>query len=451
MRPFFAGTLLLLFSCVAAAQVVEIDTRAAAIVTPAPLDVRNRDAVTVRVRHTPILKCQVETKPEALKDEPNVVGLMLQLAGKLFAGGGDSSCPQRISPPQKDDVAAQIDAQLERFQGLVAALRSDREKYYERHRLIAERVRALARCKTANSQDACGANFQTVRRDLETDLKLLLDNVPPSTESAVLLLEVLKKALASRLSTAAGPIGEPGKDWLSNAVARLDCHARLLESVLEQRKLLLGAREEMRKALEVITALQTATDETQVSLRRERESKVVATLTCTNRLTKEIDVSPLSFVIVYHDRGPFVVSAGLLYSFGDKRLIGTQAVRTGVAGDGVITYRAEVAETDSAKYQIVPFTFFNWLPIQPAKIDLGLAAGLGLNANNGGKQIEYLLGGVVGSRNVYVVFGVHRLRRPEPARGFVIGDVLPEKVTTVPIERDTKNVLGIALTYKMPF
>ena len=129
---------------------------------------------------------------------------------------------------------------------------------------------------------------------LEQNLKNQLNQAPPSTEEAALLTDVLKKALAARLAkdkTTPGPA-----NWLSNATGRLTCYARLLENILELRKLMLTARDELRKSFETVVALKTQRRLTTVLLRREREAKVTATATCTNILTKQPDVSAITFI-----------------------------------------------------------------------------------------------------------------------------------------------------------
>jgi hypothetical protein len=453
-QPLLLLIVLLLFGAhPALSQTIEIDTRVPNIAPPPPLDVRNRDAVGVRIHHLPILQCKIDTKAEPLREEPNPILTILQAASKIFAGGAVSrttSCPTPIAPPSGDQEARRIETQLGRLAGVVDTLISDPQKYYERHEALVARIRAFSRCQLRDGSPACDpAQFEGHRKALETDLNLFLDDVPPSTDAAAFLVEVLKKSLGARLATDEST--PDGNDWLSNAVLRLECYARAFERVLERRKIVLASREEMRKALETLVALRAARVETVVQLRREHESRVTATATCTNRFTKEVDVPAINFVITYHDRPALFVSAGLAYSTGDKRTIGSQAVRTGVDSNGAVTFRNEIAETDSAEYQVVPFTFLSWMPLQGRHVDVGVAAGIGLNANNGGKQVECMVGPSVGYRNVYVVVGVHRLRRPEPGGGFSEGDVLPSGFPGVPIRRDVRNVLAVALTYKLPF
>lgn len=450
---WIVGVFSLSLPLVARAQVIQIDTRQAAIAVPEPLDVGNRDAVTVKIQHLPVLQCRVETKPEPLKPEPNALATILGVATKLF-GAGAAACPQPVAPPAGDAEALRIETQLGRLSELVAALDRAKEPYRVSHDALMPRIKNFGRCQKADGSPACNdaAQFRTERDLLVATIEGLLNDVPPSTEAAALLADVVKKSLAVRLTTnpTAAPAAGTG-DWQANAMARLDCYSKTLEVVIERRKLLLAARDELRKILDVLATLATPTFETVVALRREHESKVTATATCTNRFTKEVDVSAITFVITYHDRPRLVASAGLLYSFGDKRQIGTHAVRTGLNADSQVTFRTEIAETESSAYQIVPFTFLNWLPIQRAQVDFGLAVGLGLNQNNGGKQIEYMVGPSIGFRNVHLVAGVHRLRRPEPGGGFALGESLPEKFPAVPIRREVQNVLGISLTYKLPF
>ena len=64
MRFVVGGLVILLFPSWAASQSISIDTTKDPIATPTPLDVRNRDVVTVNIKHVPIVECKVETGPD---------------------------------------------------------------------------------------------------------------------------------------------------------------------------------------------------------------------------------------------------------------------------------------------------------------------------------------------------------------------------------------------------
>jgi hypothetical protein len=53
-------------------------------------------------------------------------------------------------------------------------------------------------------------------------------------------------------------------------------------------------------------------------------------------------------------------------------------------------------------------------------------------------------------KEVAIEIGAHLGSLQQAANGFAEGDVLPDKVTTVPTSRQRKNRLAIGLTYRLP-
>ena len=202
-------------------------------------------------------------------------------------------------PPARDDDAAVITAPLTRLAGIMDGLETSTDNSFKIYQAVATRLRGFARCRDVNVATAAetpicdtDSSFEQPRALLEQNLRDLLGQAPPSTEEAALLTDVLKKALTARLAKDTTPPGPA--NWLSNATSRLTCYARLLENMLELRKLMLTARDELRKSFETVVALKTQRRLTTVLLRQSVSDGHRGIATCPPMSSRSSQMSPRS-------------------------------------------------------------------------------------------------------------------------------------------------------------
>lgn len=419
---------------------------------PTPVRVNNGTAVTVTGAKSPFSTCTVTTKREELKPEPNPIGQFLKLlagAAPIPASLADEACPAPagVAIPD-DDEARRIEAALANIRTNLNQSHTEVTQARTQHEGTATRVSRFINCRGADGVTNICTNettLDTQKTEVGAEVLGRLNSPLPVVESVTLQIDSLKKVLAERYKTP-----RPGEEaWLAGVNSRLDCFAKHLAALNQSLAALKTVRAELETFSDLLAAHQTSFKYSKV-LPEDNDAKVSGTVTCTNFFTKQVTVEAIPFTVTYQNIPRASVTAGVLFSTLEKRVVGTQAERTGTAADGTPTFRTIFADTDRSSNQLVPFSFFNVYLSGTRRMNLNLTGGVGVNPNNGKNQAEFFLGGAVGFNNVYIQFGGHIGRWQELGGGFRLGETVPDKFTGVPIERRYTMRPAIGISYRIP-
>jgi hypothetical protein len=158
----------------------------------------------------------------------------------------------------------------------------------------------------------------------------------------------------------------------------------------------------------------------------------------------------MSIVVTFSSPPRFVATGGLLYSSVGKLQFGTQPVKTGVDATGTATVETRILESDRTNTQIVPISLLHGRLGTRGQLSAYATLGIGLNANNGSKQVEYFLGVSGSIRDVFISVGRHYARQQALANGFAVNDLVPEKFAGLPVVRRSENDWSLVLSYRLP-
>ena len=418
------------------------------------LEVDDDTLVFVDIAKTTFQACTVETKTEPLPPPTNPLGVVLSLLNPFVGGAAPPPPPPPAAVPPAD---AGLDAQLKQLeQDAVQALT---EANTQRDDLRSALLNVSASLTCAG--DAC-ANVALARTRLATlrgSLGMLVDTPAVSVTLLAARLAPLSKALIDKPA----PQTPAETQWRNEAFRRVDDIQRMLDAITDRRGVMAKVKEAINPLLERIDTFTPSTTQS-VPIATARNAKTSITVKCVNVVTQqpkiylavgppvtETDVPPVTTTVTYTEMPWATVTAGILYSQLDKRQVGAAPFRTGTDSAGVATSERRVLEIDHGKTQIAPFTFLNVALCHCRDLTPAAVLGFGLNTNNGGKVLEYFLGGGVIIHGRYgIEIGRHYGNRQEPANGFRLNDVLPDKVTTLPTTRERDGGLAIALTFKVP-
>jgi hypothetical protein len=419
---------------------------------PKPVRVNNGTVVTVAGSKSPISACTVATKREELKPEPNPIGQFLKLlagAAPIPSALADDECPAPAGVPvPDDDEARRIEAALANIRANLNQSHTEVTQARTQHEATATTVNRFTNCRGADGvANICAdaATFDMRKTEVRSEVVGRLNSPLPVVESVALQIDSLKKVLAERYK--APRAGE--ETWLAGVNSRLDCFAKHVAALSQSLAALKTVRAELETFSKLLDDHQTSLTYSKV-LPEDNDAKVSGTVTCTNFFTKQVAVEAIPFTVTYQNIPRASVTAGVLFSTLDKRVVGTQAERTGTAADGTPTFRTAFADTDRSSNQLVPFSFFNVYLSGTRRMNLNLTGGVGVNPNNGKNQAEFFLGGAVGFNNVYIQFGGHIGRWQELGGGFRLGETVPDEFPGVPIERRYTMRPAIGLSYRIP-
>jgi hypothetical protein len=421
-----------------------------------PRDVDNDTLVVVDIQKTTFQACTVDVKTEPIAPPANPIGLALA-ALNPFVGGAPTVAEHHPTPPS-DDIG--LDTEVNALVADATAALEDVQVQRRDTRAALLAVPGRLAC-TNGTDNPCNNPMQAAARlkALREDLGRLLDapEVPVAGLNARLM--PLQKALDDKIGSAKGDEAL----WLSDALARLDKAQRTIDAITDRRQAIDKSKAALAPLVERLETFVPATQQS-VPLAVARDAKTTLTIKCLDAITQEqqvyakqgsdvqrLDIPALTTTVTYTNVPWASVTAGALYSTLDKRQVGVSTVKTGTDDTGTVTFQRQVAVTDHAKTQVMPFTFLNIAVYRSRLWTPALVAGFGLNPNNGGKVLEYFLGaGLIVHKEVAIEIGAHLGSLQQAANGFAEGDVLPDKVTTVPTSRQRKNRLAIGLTYRLP-
>ena len=406
--------------------------------------------VVVEIRKTTFQSCTVDTKAERLAAAPNPIGQALAVLSP-FIGAAARAATRVAAPPG----AEALDRELASLEADAASSLQEVNTQRQTARDTLLSVRAMLACTTRACDDVDVA--RTRLASVRGAVAGVVDAVAPPVAILNARAAALNRAVIERAP-------KPGEErWGEDALARLDRIQRTLDAIADRRAAIGRAREALSPVLERIDSFTPSTTDV-VPLAVARRSKVTVTVNCVNAATLEPmvyratgdgavvaeEVPPVTTTVVYQDMPWAIVTAGVLYSQIDKRQVGAAAFKTG--GDaGAATVERRVTETDHADTQIVPFSFLDIALCRCRRWTPAAAIGFGVNPNNGGSVLEYFVGGgLVIDRQVAIQVGRHLGSRLEPTNGFAVGDLVPDKLTTIPTVRRRTGGLGIGLTVRIP-
>ncbi|HEY0170703.1 MAG TPA: hypothetical protein VGB98_06745 [Pyrinomonadaceae bacterium] len=461
---------------------LEINTNPPTAV-PTPLEVRNKAVVTVMVTKSVVNKCEVATKREELKPEPNPIGQLLKILFglgtiPLASVGEQNLCKNPVVPVPDDPEARRVEAEIATFRKRLADILNDLRDERMEYERTAKRISAFANC-TGRDKDPGGelifvegeptyaqqrsicktpGDFDDEKASLLDDMKTLLkidgdavDREPTVIESAELQMASLKKAITDGYKKRGGDVEAV---WIDSVNQRLDCLAKNLEVARKGRAYLQNTRGEFEAFYELLKKHkgEAAEGSYKKVLIADSNAKLTGTVTCTNYFTKQAAFDPIPFTVTYQPFSPHALTGGVLFSTLGKRQIGGVGVRTGTGENSATLTRVTIAETDTAEGQVIPFSFYNYRFLGGQKFGLNATGGVGVNPNNGTAQVEFFAGGALNIRNVFVQLGGHFGRWQDLGGGLTIGDLLPAGVGAPPLPIERRYTLrpAVGVSYKLP-
>lgn len=458
---------------------VDMHTPGAAV--PPRVEVDDDARIEIVITKNILQECSVVPRAEDIK-EANPLATIIAIVAKAFGGvltGAQlvgprgvppprpRTCPAPKPPPDGDAEARVLESALAEAVHRVGAVEQAIDDYDASLQRLSQRVEALTRCIDVDEKGfgsfACQtvSDFATARDRLVGDLIGFVDRRPvPGVEIVSAEMESVKKGL---LGLAGKGTSDAARAWLENALDRADCVSERIDTVVERRKVFASAREQMRTFLGAAIAFQPNDRDAQnmrVPLRPTQSANVTVTVSCKNHFTRQqtvplhdgsvADVDPMTIVVRYASAPRVSVSTGVMYSWLGKLQYGPQQFKTGSnATTGEATFVTKITATDVSKTEIVPFAMLNGRAAGTRQVALYGSLGIGLNANNGTKQVEYFVGPAVAIKSAYVAFGRHFGRVQSVGGAFAADDVITDK-TTVPIERSYKSDWAVVLSYKLP-
>ena len=206
------------------------------------------------------------------------------------------------------------------------------------------------------------------------------------------------------------------------------------------------------------------------NLGTDRKAAVTGAISCVSDLDgKTPTTDPINFSILYQEVPHWSASAGLLFSFQRKKVIGLNdeggAVPTTSNPQGTAP-TSYFAITDSARAQVIPMAFVNYrfTPYSfkydnhmvhygknkedTLAIAAHLTAGIGVNSNNGANQPEFFAGVAIGLNRFLIHPGVHIGRVPSLGGGYSLNTPAPPGVT-VPINWNYHATFSIAFSVRV--
>ena len=186
------------------------------------------------------------------------------------------------------------------------------------------------------------------------------------------------------------------------------------------------------------------------------------TISCSTDTSPAIPTTDtINYAILYQNVPALTVSAGLLTTFLEKRIIGTtqQLDADGKTVDNVF------AITDSARASVFPMAFVNYRiappilktwwgqPNSELVITHNVSAGIGVNSNTGTNQVEFFGGYAIGFSRVLIHAGLHYGRTEQLGGGFSFGKVPPGFTgTAAPIDWSYHPAFAIGFSVRIaPF
>jgi hypothetical protein len=418
------------------------------------LEVNDDTLVYVDITKSTFQSCTVETKTEAMPTPPNPIGQVLAALSPLVGGAAGPPPVQAPTVPPGEEA---LDSQLKQLELDTTQALTEANGQRDALRNALLNVPASLTCADHACVDVNVARTRLVT--LRGALGMLIDTPAVSVTLLTARLAPLSKALVEKPS----PQGAVEVAWRTDALTRVDNIQRMLDAINDRRQALGKAKEAINPLLERIDTFTPSTTQS-VPISTARKAKTTVTVKCVNAVTQqpkiypelgppvtEMDVPQVVTTVTYADMPWATVTAGMLYSQLDKRQVGGAPFKTGMDSTGVDTFERRVAETDHGKTQLAPFTFLNIALCRCRAWTPAAAVGFGLNTNNGGKVLEYFVGGgLIIHGQLGIEVGRHIGSLQQPTNGFALDDVLPEKVTTVPTTRERTGAFAIGFTFKVP-
>jgi len=429
---------------------LSVDMRSAGHATRS-LAVDDDVPVVVEIRKTTFQSCTVDTKAERLAPAPNPIGQALAVLSPFI--GVAARATTRVAAPPGAEV---LDRQLASLEADAASSLREVNTQRQTARDTLLSLPSMLACSARACDDV------DVARTRLASVRSAVAGVVDAVAAPVAILNARAAALNKAVIEKAAAPGE--ETWSQDALGRIDGIQRTLDAIADRRTAIGKAREALSPVLERIETYTPSTTDV-VPLAVARRSKTTVTVICLNAVTLEPmvyrttedgvvvvaeEIPPVTTTVVYQDMPWAFVTAGVLYSQIDKRQVGVGAFRTGTDA-GAATFERRVTETDHADTQIVPFSFLDIALCRCRKWTPAAAIGIGVNPNNGGNVLEYFVGGgLVIDGQVAIQVGRHLGSRQEPTNGFAEGDLVPDKLTTIPTVRRRAGGLGIGLTFRIP-
>jgi hypothetical protein len=436
-----------------------IDVTSSHAEPPRPLRVERGDRVVVRIRKPVFHTCTLTSKAEALPALPDpiaqILGILTALPGTLTAFRLEAA-PATSAPRDLESLARQLDSLLQDVTDLNADLDDQIAQLRSRTLALPEWI-ACDRTATCSDPIAARARLDQLAAAIQRTPSQAIGSTEVATARATELLKTLTTKIV--------PASEDGA-WMEWAFGRIRVIQELVDAAVERRQIVIKAREALLTVRDRILAFAPSVTMDE-PLSPQDNAKTVVSVACSDvvmqqpviyakapdgSVTSE-RIPPVAAAVVYQDAPRATVSAGVLYSSVDGREIGVTAHSTGADASGVVAYQRRVVESDRSSWQLLPFSFFNvMIPgLRTSQLSLAGSLGVGLNPNNGSTVVEYFAGGSIGiGRALSVEVGAHFGTRQEPAEQFVVGDVVPDRLITVPTTRVRATALGVALSYAIP-
>jgi hypothetical protein len=427
---------------------------------PRPLRVARGERVVVRIRKPVFHTCTVASKAEALPALPDpiaqILGILSALPGALTAFRLEAAPVTSAPARDLESLARQLDGLLHDVTDLNADLDDQIAQLCSRTVGLPEWI-ACDRTVTCSDPIAARARLD--------QLAAAIQRTPSQAIGSTAIATARTTELLKTLTTKVVPASEDGA-WMEWAFSRIRVIQELIDTAVERRQIVIKGREALLTVRDRILAFAPSVTMDE-PLSPQDNAKTVVSVACSDVVMQQPAIyaqapdgsvtseriPPVTAAIVYQDAPRATVSAGVLYSSVDGREIGVTAHSTGADAMGVVTYQRRVVESDRSSWQLLPFSFFNIMVpgLRTSQLSFAGSLGVGLNPNNGSTVVEYFAGGSIGlGRAVSVEVGAHFGTRQEPAEQFVVGDVVPDRLVTVPTTRVRATALGVALSYAIP-
>lgn len=428
-----------------------IDVSTANTDLPKPLQVNNNSTVTVVVRKKPITSCDVKFTTESLPS-PDIVGQLFSLlaplsGGKVAALTAFNIDTQAVNTPNPVDQPLESD--IEHLGVMIDGAKMVIQAYSD----VAAELGRFSKCRDATG-DICSRRPEesddtgviarvTAARDA---LKQHLDNALdlPSLDAST--INTTAATLQDRvLARAADRFNPPDPAWLQSALLRLQQDRGAMAILGPELQNLTLASNQLKKIQSILTSLTPSVMSSQ-QLRPVSNRLLKGTLSCQNPFSQSSTASTVPFSVIYQNPPILTVSAGTLVSLFSKRPIGIRSQSTACSsgtGDNCI------AVTSTSKTQFVPMGLGNIYVSGSRNFNLNFAAGVGVNLNNGGTQVEYFTGPSFGIHGFYLTPGLHIARAPKLGGEFILGQAAPAGVSgsSLPISFYTTFHFGIVLSH----
>jgi hypothetical protein len=436
---------------------IVIDTSVVDSQAPVKRTVPNEFQVEIAVKKSPNEVCSVEFQREEIKTTeavPNFIAAIVQAVA--VPASIEGSCGDAQPEPAGFPLAIQVNSRLETLQLSADDVLIGAKNLQETMRTQGTLASELVNCRqadTGNRLPECGPGQEQAYKNKVTSLRTILGNTLeeplPATDGLEIqlghiqdLLKETQKHLPAQVDATAF------FDWQTNAYSRTSCLAAKIRFIKDLRDSIGKQREPATKVLQAFEKLQVEFEK-KFKLSPDKDSKLTGRLICKNFFTEVATITPVPISITYQGEPRLVVTAGLLFSTIDKRKIGTEAMRVSDT-----QFNVRVTE-DRSSSQLVPFSFLDirltTLEVNSFPVQVNFGLGVGVNSNNGNRQVEYFAGPSLSAKNVHLHLGWHFGKWAEPSGGYKVDDIVPaEKFPGVPVQRRDIDKFAVGISYRLP-